>query len=73
MPKLQAIRWEVIQAQAILPRIEGMATLYQPNLRRLCGETGYHLAVGLGTLRATIEHAKHHRPLPPPERPPAWW
>ncbi len=73
IPRLDTIRFKLIQAQALLPRIEAQATMYQPGIRRLCGEATFLLAENVGTLRATIAAARHHRPPRQEQGQPTWW
>ena len=73
IPRLDAIRYNLIRTQAIVARIESQATMYQPWLRRLCGEATFLLAENVGAVRATIEEAQHHRPPRPEPDMPSWW
>jgi len=73
IPRLDAIRFNLIQTQTILARIESQATLYQPGLRRLCGEATFLLAENVSAVRATIEEARHQRLQRRVSDLPAWW
>jgi len=73
IPRLDAIRFNLLQTQAIISRIESQATMYQPWLRRLCREATYHLAVNIDNIRSTIKEAHHFRPEPKDDSMPAWW
>ena len=51
----------------MVARIETQATIYQPAIRRLCGDADHYLTRNVGAIRSIIEYARHHRPQPPEE------
>ena len=64
IPRIDAVRYHTIVVQTIIARIESQATIYQPDIRRLCGEAEHYLHQNVVDLRSIIEQARHHRPLP---------
>ena len=74
LPRIDSVRYHTIAARANIARIETLATIYQPQIRRLCGEADHHLTHTIGAIRSIIEHARHHHhPPQPQEKMPEWW
>ena len=65
LPRLDSIRYHLIQARVQIAQIERQATIYQPYIRRLCGEADYHLTHNVDALRSIIEYTRHNHDVKP--------
>ena len=73
IPRLDSVRYNMIVVRTIIARIQTQATIYQPEVRRLCGEAEYLLSQNVNGIRSIIEQARHYHPQPHAEDPPPWW